>query len=211
MHFLRLAKGLPKFFSTKTVQNELGIQADSARVLCARYAKKGIFLRLKRDLYCFKEAFLHFSREDILELSGLIQENTYLSFTTALAYYGVLPGVAHHIEAVSFQRSTEKQVGHLTWKYHHLPKNLFFSTQTLAKGAMTFTIATPEKALLDLLYLHSLGRYSVDLRRINLEPLSLEKLFELAKQFPPRTQRFLLLLTRRSFDPKGKKGLSETF
>jgi len=102
--------------------------------------------------------------------------------------------VPHHIEAVSFTRSLEKQVGHLTWKYHHLPKKLFFSYQKEGD----FTIATPEKALLDLLYLYSLGRYYVDLKKINLEALSFEKLLDLSKRFPLRTQKLLARLYARS-------------
>ncbi len=198
MHFLKLAEKLPKFFSTKDVQLVLSIQTDSARVLCARYTKKGIFLRIKRDLYAFKEVFLHLDRDSILHISGLIQENTYISFTTALAHYGILPGLSHYTEAVSFQRSLEKQVGHLTWKYHRLPKKLFFSYHE----EDNFMIATPEKALLDLLYLYSLGRYYVDLKRINLEALSFEKLLELSRRFPIRTQKLLARLYARS-----KKGL----
>ncbi|MFA4814930.1 MAG: hypothetical protein WC924_03510 [Candidatus Gracilibacteria bacterium] len=198
MHFLKLAEKLPKFFSTKDVQSILSIQKDSARVLCARYTKKGIFLRLKRDLYVFKQVFLHLDHDDFFHLSSLIQTHTYISFTSALAYHGVLPGLPHYTEAVSFQRSMEKQVGHLTWKYHHLPKKLFFSYQKETNS----TIATPEKALLDLLYLYSLGRYYIDLRRINLEALSFEKLLELSRRFPPRTQKLLSRLYTRS-----KKGL----
>lgn len=194
MHFLKLAEKLPKFFSVKDVQLILSIQTDSARVLCARYTKKGIFLRIKRDLYVFKEVFLHLDRGSILHISGLIQENTYISFITALAYYGILPGLPHYTEAVSFQRSIEKQVGHLTWKYHRLPKKLFFSYQKKDN----FMIATPEKALLDLLYLYSLGRYYVDLKRINLEALSFEKLLELSHRFPLRTQKLLSWLYARS-------------
>lgn len=194
MHFLKLAKALPKFFTTKDVQAVLDIQADSARVLCARYAKKKIFLRIRRDLYVFKEVFLHLDRSDLFQLSGLIQENTYLSFASALSHYRILPGLAHHTEAVSFTRSLEKQVGHLTWKYHRLPKKLFFSYHK--EGPIT--IATPEKALLDLLYLYSLGRYYVDLKKINLEALSFEKLLDLSHRFPQRTQKLLARLYARS-------------
>lgn len=194
MHFLTLAKQLPKFFSTKDVQEVLDIQADSARVLCARYVKKEIFLRLKRDLYIFKEIFIHLKREDFFHLSGRIQSHTYLSFTTALSYYKILPGLPHLTEAVSFTRSLEKQVGHHAWKYHKFPKKLFFDYHK----EKDFIIASPEKALLDLLYLYSLGRYYVDLKRINLEPIHFEKLLHLSEKFPARTQALLSNLYARS-------------
>ncbi len=193
MHFLKLAQKLPKFFSTKEVQAVLDIQAESARVLCARYTKKGIFLRIKRDLYIFKEVFLHLEKEDLLKLSGLIQSHTYLSFATALAHYRMLPGVAYLTESVSFTRSLEKQVGHHSWKYHKLPKKLFFDY----RKEKDFVIASPEKALLDALYLYTLGRYYIDLKRINLEVLSFEKLLELSQKFPVRTQKLLANLYSR--------------
>lgn len=202
MHFLKLAAALPKFFTTKDVQDVLEIQAESARVLCARYTKKRIFLRLKRDLYVFKEVFLHLEKADFLKLSSLIQNHTYLSFATALAYYRMLPGLSHLTEAVSFTRSLEKQVGHHSWNYHKLPKKLFFSYHEV-NGLV---LATPEKALLDLLYLYSLGRYSIDLKRINLEALSLEKLLELSQEFPLRTQKLLARLYARSHKKNGRYG-----
>ncbi len=194
MHFLKLAHKLPKFFSTKDVQEILDIQAESSRVLCARYVKKGIFLRIKRDLYVFKEVFLHLEKEDFLKLASLIQSHTYLSFASALSYYRILPGAAHLTESVSFTRSLEKQVGHHTWKYHKLPKNLFFDYRT----EKDFVIASPEKALLDLLYLFTLGRYYIDLKRINLEALSFERVLELSGKFPYRTQKLLANLYARS-------------
>lgn len=194
MHFLKLAAALPKFFSTKDVQAVLEIQADSARVLCARYAKKGLFLRIKRDLYVFKAVYTNLSRVEHYQLSALIQANTYVSFASALAVSRVLPGLPHVTESLGFTRSTEKQVGHHLWIVHKFPRKLFFSYEQMD----AYAIATPEKALLDLLYLYSLGRYYVDLKRINLEPLSFEKLVDLSGHFPLRTQKLLGNLYARS-------------
>lgn len=194
MHFLKLAKELPKYFSTQDVQNVLHIQKESARVLCTRYTKKGLFLRLKRDLYIFKEVFLHLSIEDRFHLSNQIQANTYISFSSALAASHLLPGVPHLIEAVSFQRSFARQVGHLTWTYHRFPKKLFFSY----KKTDGFFMATPEKALLDLLHLYSLGQYDIDLKHINVETLSYPALLELAQPFSPRVKKLLKRLYRHA-------------
>lgn len=192
MHFLKLAEKLPKFFSTKDVQFITASRPESARVLCARYTKEGIFLRIQRDLYCFKKVFDHLNRADYFHLSGLIQKNTYLSFSTALAYYGILPSLPHLTEAVGFIRSTEKQVGKQTWKYHKLPKKLFFDYKKIESAKdHDFILASPEKALLDTLYLYSLGRYYVDLKKINLERVDFERLVEQAEKFPDRTKKLL--------------------
>ena len=200
MHFLKLAKQLPHFFTVQDVAQVLMIQTESARVLCTRYAKKGIFQRLQRNLYMFKEVFHRLEREDLFELSHRMQENSYLSFATALSHYGVLPGHAELIEAANQKRSTENTVGPVTWIYHKLPKELFFGYHK----HKNFCIATAEKALLDTLYLYSLGRYYVDLKKINLEAIHFEKLFHASEKFPPRTQALLSNLYARSQKRKGR-------
>lgn len=198
MHFLKLAEKLPKFFTIKDVQLITGTLPESARVLCMRYTKNGVFFRIRRDLYCFEKVFTHLDRGDFFELSALIQEHSYLSFSTALAYYGILPTLPHLIEAVSFKRSVERKVGKNTWKYHKLPKALFFAYQQMkTRKQAEFFIASPEKALLDTLYLYSLGRYYIDLKKINLERIDFEKLVEGAEKFPVRTKKLLARLYAR--------------
>lgn len=198
MHFLKLAEKLPKFFTTKDVQKITGAQAKSAHVLCSRYIKAEIFVRLRRDLYVFKKVLEHLKWKDHLELSGLIQEHSYLSFATALSYYGILPALPNLIEASSFKRSHEASLGNKTWMYHKLPRALFtdyYEVNDPKKGH--FVIASPEKALLDTLYLYSLGRYYVDLKKINLERIDFNRLLDQSAPFPPRTKKLLANLYNR--------------
>ncbi len=197
MHFLKLAEELPAFFSTTDVQAVLKIQAESARVLAARYVKKGIFIRIKRDLYLFEKRFQHLTREEGYELSQRLQPKSYISFSTVLEAQHVLaPSVAKHpwIEAVNPLRSWEKKAGHLTWHYYKLPRKLFFGFVEHGHAL----VATPEKALLDALYLHSLGRYFLDLHKLNIEALNQEQLFLWVQKYPKKTLFFLEQLYVRS-------------
>ena len=197
MHFLTLAEELPVFFTTKDIQKILKIQTDSARVLAARYVKKGIFLRIKRDLYVFQKKFLHLTKDEVYELSHLLQPKSYISFSTVLADRHVLaPSAAKHpwVEAMNPLRSWEKTAGHLTWHYYKLPRKLFFGFVEQGDAL----VATPEKALLDTLYLHSLGRYYLDLRKLNIEGLSEEQLFLWVRKYPKKTLFFLEQLYARS-------------
>jgi hypothetical protein len=197
MHFLKLAEELPTFFSTLHVQEILGIQAESARVLASRYVKKGIFTRLKRDLYVFQKKLLHLSRQDLYELSRLLQPKSYISFSTILEEYKILAPSqlkAPWIEAVNPLRTWERTAGHLTWRYHKLPKGLFFGFSERGNALL----ATPEKALLDTLYLHSLGRYYLDFKELNLEALDEDQLFRWSQKYPLRTQILLERLFSRS-------------
>ncbi len=197
MHFLKLAEELPVFFTTADIQKILNIQADSARVLAARYVKKNIFIRIKRDLYLFEKKFQHLTKEESYELSQRLQPKSYLSFSTVLAAQHILaPSVAKHpwIEAVNPLRSWEKKAGHLTWHYYKLPRKLFFGFVEHGHAL----IATPEKALLDTLYLHSLGRYFLDLHKLSIESLDQEQLFLWVRKYPKKTRLFLEQLYARS-------------
>jgi len=192
MHFLHLAKELPAFFSPEEVAACLKITKASARVLCSRYNKKGYFMRLKRNIYLFKEALPSLTQDQIFQLSIRLQEPSYISFTTALHFHGVLPSVPSLVECVSPTRSNEKQIGFITLKYHKLPKSLYFGFEK----SKNILIATPEKALLDLLYMMSFGRAFVELKKINIEAMNIEKLLELAQKFPIKTQRLVAKLAQ---------------
>ncbi|MBM4307386.1 MAG: hypothetical protein FJ123_11710, partial [Deltaproteobacteria bacterium] len=39
------------YFTVEELQDLLGISRESARVLCSRYVKKGLFIRLKKNFY----------------------------------------------------------------------------------------------------------------------------------------------------------------
>jgi len=43
------------YFTSQDVADILGIKPSSANVICARYVKKGLLIRLKKDFYVMKE------------------------------------------------------------------------------------------------------------------------------------------------------------
>jgi hypothetical protein len=54
-----------------------------------------------------------------------------------------------------------------------------------------FFIATPEKALLDALYLMSYGRYALDTSALDVAKLDRDKVKRISMEFPLRTQNRL--------------------
>ena len=54
-----------------------------------------------------------------------------------------------------------------------------------------FFIATPEKALLDAIYLMSYGRYALDMSAIDPKKVDENELMRLSKEFPIRTRDML--------------------
>jgi len=43
------------YFTSQDVADILGIKPFSANVICSRYVKKGLLIRLKKDFYVMKE------------------------------------------------------------------------------------------------------------------------------------------------------------
>ena len=66
-------------------------------------------------------------------------------------------------------------------------KNLYFGFEKINN----FFIAKPEKALLDALYLMSLGRYQFDLTALDIKKMDSELLKTNMKLFPQFTQHMI--------------------
>ncbi len=189
MRFPELIQRLPFVFSSEELAEELSLKKTSADKLCQRYVKRGVFVRLKRDRYLFERDLITLSHKRAIELSAVIQEGTYVSCGTALEYHGIFSGQSYGIEAVSTRRSFESRCGSWRFRYYRFPQ----------KYVLPGALATPEKALLDLFYLQSLGRYPFHMKRIRRDLLSLEKMRVLAALYPKLVQLRVERLWKSNF------------
>ncbi len=145
-------------------------------------------MRLKKNVYILKEKIGELSAEELFKLSNLIQTPSYVSFMTALSYYGVTTQISRGVvEAVSLNRSSEFDAEDLLFVYSRFKKALYFG---FTKNG-DFFIAIKEKALLDALYMSSFGKYNLDVSSIDFSQFSKKILFKFAKKFPKRTQKLL--------------------
>lgn len=190
MNLLTLENSGRMFFTNDTVAEILGISKPAARVLCARYFKNGIFLKLKKNIYVLRSRFDLINQEDIFYLSNLIQTPSYISLMTALAYYEVTTQVIRPdvVEAIGLTRSCEFESGNLSFAYRKINFGLYFGFKRIGK----FFIASKEKAFLDILYLKTFGKYDFDLDSIDFGKLSISDLKILVTKFPRRTRTALI-------------------
>jgi hypothetical protein len=74
---------------------------------------------------------------------------------SALTYYQIIPEAVFSVTSISSLNTTKlnSSVGTLT--YNHLKENLFFGYELIELNGLTIAFASPEKAILDYLYLHS--------------------------------------------------------
>jgi predicted transcriptional regulator of viral defense system len=173
------------FFSVEDVAEILGITISSAHVLCSRYARKGLFIRLKRNMYIVAERWRNLERTDFLVLANFLQVPSYISFLSALMYYEVTTQVQRMVwESVSLKRSKLISVRGAEFRYYKMSGSLY---QGFLNVDGVF-IAEREKAFLDSIYLSSLGRYSLDVSAIDLGKLEMTAIKRWLSYYPERTK-----------------------
>lgn len=188
MNYAKLKQIKKTYFSHQDISKFLGITSESAKVTCARLIKRGIFIRIKRDLYILRDVWDALAREDKFIIANIIQVPSYISLMTAMDYYQITTQMQHDfIESVGIYRTKEMEVEKNIFNYSKINKELYFGF-VKEKG---FFIATPEKALLDAFYFMSLKRYSFDLTSIDFDKINKNKMQKLVRRFPERTQRLL--------------------
>jgi predicted transcriptional regulator of viral defense system len=182
-------------FTQDDVADALGIKFASAAVLCSRYVKKGLLVRLKRGLYARTESFSHLGQMDLFRIANMLQVPSYISLMTALSYYGITTG-AHRgfLESIAVRRTRRFEAGGLFFRYSKVSPDLFREF-TKRDGIL---IALPEKALLDSFYLASIGRYTLDGSSLDLTKVNEEILGDFSALYPPKTRRYFEMVYARS-------------
>src|SRR3990167_7307927 len=131
------------------------------------YAKEGSLIRLTRGVFAKNREY------DIKELATSIYTPSYISFETVLREAGI---IFQHQDLifVAGPYPTKKKIDNHTITFRKLKDSVLFNAIGL-KNEKNYSIATPERAFLDTIYL-SPKFYFDNLRSINWETC-----FELAK------------------------------
>ncbi len=133
-----------------------------------RWLKKGYLIRLKRGYYSFseykgKQGYPYF-------FANRIYRPSYISLHTALSFYGMIPEAVVQITSVSSLKtaSFKNDVGE--YSYKNIKEKLIFGydLKPMADNR-TIMFATPEKALLDLLYLYPFYDKEQELLELRLD------------------------------------------
>jgi predicted transcriptional regulator of viral defense system len=148
-------KTLPHF--TKNTVYQLGIQLglkdSTVDTYISRFLKYKEIYRLKNGLYVSAD-FFNKNKNDIsysFYLANILRTPSYISSWAALQYYNLTTEAIHSITSVTQKVTREYQTKTGNFAYQSINKELF-SDFYLAKGKFDFFIASPSKALFDLLY-----------------------------------------------------------
>ncbi len=173
------------YLSISDLTQLLGLGEKSVYVSLSRLEKAGVLTRLKNGIYVLADQGI-----DLKVIANQLYYPSYLSFETALGDFGVVSQKTYTLTFATTRRSKKDLLSQTEVEYRHLNKGLFFG-YTLKNGLY---LAEPEKALLDQLYMVSLGKAKLDFEELDLHELVFGKAQKMAQKFPKAVQKKLMEL-----------------
>ncbi|HWM93081.1 MAG TPA: hypothetical protein VN493_20125 [Thermoanaerobaculia bacterium] len=150
----------------------------------SRWVQAGRLYQLRRGLYGLAPPFQRVKPHPFLVANRLMR-GSYVSLQSALAHYGLIPEHVPVTTSVTTGRPGQWQTPLGTYDFRHVQSEILtgYRRMDLGGGQEAF-VATPEKALLDLVHLEpgaDTPEYLHELRLQHLEVLSLDNLRRMAE------------------------------
>ncbi|MBV6419672.1 MAG: hypothetical protein DAHOPDDO_00896 [Ignavibacteriaceae bacterium] len=180
--------------STEDIAKVLSINKESAKVTANRYVKNGSLFRIKRDYYITANKYEKLNEKELFRIANAIQLPSYISLTSALSYYNIstqqLRGI---IESITTKKTNLIRVKEVSFNFILIKKDFY----TGFKFEEDIFIAQPEKAIADIVYLSSLGRYNCDFDAVNFNKLNKSKITGYIRKINQRTKIYWDILCKR--------------
>ena len=180
---LKNLRSIPKaFFTLSDLEKITGLDRKSLYVSLNRWVKKGVLTRAGRNMYVIAGEPVRLEA-----IAGQSYFPCYLSFESALSRFGVLNLVPYSLSFATTRKTKSATLLDRQVDYRHLLAGLYFGF-TSEEG---FSVAEPEKALLDLIDFGSFGKTTSPSEEMDLTSLSAQTLAEYSRRFPPRVTKAL--------------------
>lgn len=151
-----------------SIQQVYAWQPDFDRNNLTRWVKRGLLIRLRQEYFAFPE---YLRRPDFAQyIANRIYRPSYISLHTALSFYGMIPEAVVQITSVTSLKTATFKNPFGEYSYKNIKPDLMFGYEPrpLVDGK-TLLFATPEKALLDLLYLYPFYNDAGELEQLRLD------------------------------------------
>jgi len=169
------------------------ISDAQVRLQLARWTTAGRIIQLRRGVYMLAPPYRKIEPHPFL-IANHLRKNAYVSLQSALAYHSLIPEYVPVVTSVTAARPEQVKTPIGVFIFKHMKMELLFGYQEVevSRNQHAF-VATPEKALLDLIYLNSgaeQATYLRELRLQNCESINSSTLIEYAERFgKPKLQR----------------------
>jgi predicted transcriptional regulator of viral defense system len=133
-----------------------------------RWVKKGYLIRLRQGHFAFAE---YKGKADYaLYFANRIYRPSYVSLHTALSFYGMIPESVVQITSVTSLKTADFSNDFGEYSYKSVLEKLMFGYDLKPmQDNRTLQLASPEKALLDLLYLYPFYNNEQELEELRLD------------------------------------------
>ena len=133
-----------------------------------RWCQRGLLVKLSNQYYAFPE-YRHvpdFSRY----VANRIYTPSYISLHSALSFYGMIPEEVVQLTSVTTLKTAKFENAFGTFHYQNVKTPLYFGYEIkIMQNGRGLLFATPEKALLDLLYLNPYYKTEQDMEELRLD------------------------------------------
>lgn len=146
------------FFTRQNLEIILG---DNRRTLDYRIKsliRGGLLDPIKPGFYLNKTLYQKTSTSEELAryIGGEVVRDSYISLEYALALYGILAESVYTITYITTKKTRIFQSELVSFRYRNIKSDLFWGYTKRSFGNLSYQIASPAKALFDLIYLTSL-------------------------------------------------------
>ena len=151
----------------------------------SRWVASGRLAKLRRGVYAVAEPYRR-RKPEPFATANLLVRPSYVSLETALSFHGLIPEAVFTVTSVTTARPALHRTLLGDFDYRHISKSMFWGYALTPIGSSTrAVVASPEKALLDLVYLRPRADDPAFLRQLrlsHLERLDLGKLLDMARK-----------------------------
>jgi predicted transcriptional regulator of viral defense system len=137
------------------------------------WVRYGYLIRLRQGYYAFPE--YKGSAEFAFYFANIIYKPSYISLHTALSFYGIIPEAVPEITSVTTLKTMTFSNDFGEYSYKNIKPDMMFGYDLREmEGGRRIMFATPEKALIDLLYLYPFYNTEQDLEELRLDESFME-------------------------------------
>ncbi len=166
-----------KVFTALEFARIMGLSNIASQKLLERYTRRNIFSRLKNGLYATRPnpppSFL---------IANKIYRPSYISFETALSYYGIIPEFVYTITSATTKTTREFLADGKTFIFHKIKTRAFTGYKPVKIRDDLILIALPEKALADYLYFVHLKKKVLS-ERLDIKKIDSRRIIKYIKLF----------------------------
>ncbi len=167
----------------------------------SEWQKAGYIVPLRQGWYAFAD---YMNKPDYARyFASKIYAPSYISLHTALSFYGMIPEAVVTITSITTCKTTQFENIFACYSYQTIKPSLFWGYEPKQMSdEKTYMLATPEKALIDLLYLYPQYSTEEEMRELRLDEdfmqneLDKERLLEYSDRIgsPILTKRIKIML-----------------